>query len=62
MVAGQTVNLLGNLGWFDSISSHHYAPLAQWNRASDYGSEGYGFESYKACLCTCGSVGRVADS
>ena len=27
---------------------HDYAPVAQWIRASDYGSEGRGFESSRA--------------
>ena len=29
-------------------SASYYAPVAQWIRASDYGSEGRGFESSRA--------------
>ena len=29
-------------------SANYYAPVAQWIRASDYGSEGRGFESSRA--------------
>ena len=34
--------------WVRIPSSPLYAPVAQWNRASDYGSEGQGFESSRA--------------
>ena len=31
-----------------NIAQAYYAPVAQWIRASDYGSEGQGFESSQA--------------
>ena len=30
------------------VALDEYAPVAQLDRASDYGSEGYGFDSFRA--------------
>ena len=38
----------------------YYAPVAQWIRASDYGSEGRGFESSRALICVFGPAAPAA--
>ena len=35
-----------------AVTKQGKAPVAQLDRASDYGSEGLGFESLRACLLT----------
>ena len=41
----RTLSVIGMLGYLYLV----LAPVAQLDRASDYGSEGWGFESLRAC-------------
>ena len=46
-------------GFFNSLICHTYAPVAQLDRASVYGTEGYKFESCQARFSKTASGERV---
>ncbi len=49
----------GSIPVLGTIVSVSYAPVAQLDRAFDYGSKGYGFDSYRARYITLREVAQL---